>query len=236
MSTNKCLVIGAPRSGTSLLAGMIGAHPDVGMLREDYSGAMGRIVGKKVAGNKLCIPNQISFGNSWWNRLLRRYGFHLYRGRSVVSLEEYLVDPQLVVVAIVRRPYAVINSMCKRGGQSRSQAYRRWARSIEILSEVETGYSEKLLIVPFELLVESPRATIDAVATHLNLPFYPAMLQGHEHTSSYDHENKGIDPERAQVNEKLKQRYPVHENYPGEVAMYHALRERNRSKLVRSSQ
>jgi len=54
------LVIDPPRSRTTLLAAMLGCHTEIGILNEDVSGEwLRRILGKRVAGNKLCVPNQI---------------------------------------------------------------------------------------------------------------------------------------------------------------------------------
>ncbi|HEX2228509.1 MAG TPA: sulfotransferase, partial [Candidatus Binatia bacterium] len=53
------LILGAPRSGTTLLATMISRHTEIGILNEDRGWAMRRLLGKTVVGNKRCVPNQI---------------------------------------------------------------------------------------------------------------------------------------------------------------------------------
>jgi len=59
MEPTHLLIIGAPRSGTTLLAAMIGAHSKVAMLIEDRFFSIKKLTGKEVLANKLCIPHQL---------------------------------------------------------------------------------------------------------------------------------------------------------------------------------
>jgi len=56
----KLLISGCNRSGTTLLASLIGAHKDIAILNEDYFDGLERIIGKKYQGIKMPIP-RISF-------------------------------------------------------------------------------------------------------------------------------------------------------------------------------
>jgi hypothetical protein len=220
MATTKLLVLGAPRSGTSLLAGMIGAHPDVAMLREDYSGALGKIVGKEVVANKLCLPNQIDLSHPWYNRILRRYGFTCFRGFSVVSVVEYMADPSMKVIGLVRSPYAVVDSMIRRGGLDRAGAYRRWAKGIEVLSDIVRRYGERVIVLSFEKIVTNPLEVMMLACDHLDIAYDDSMLMGYRHTSSYDNENSAINPAKATVSSDLIQRHPLHAEYPEAYERY----------------
>ncbi len=223
MPETKLLVLGAPRSGTSLLAGMIGAHPNVAMLREDYAGSMGKIVGKDVVANKVCIPNQIGFSNTWWNRLLRRYGYTFFRGYSVVSIEDYMSDSTMRVVGVVRSPYAVVESMIRRGGLVKSAAYARWAKSTIMLAEMSKRYQDRILIISFESLVQDPHKAMLIVCDHLSLEYSDSMMMGHRHTASYDSENNAIDPDKAEVSSELIRKHPLHVEFPDAFRQYRAL-------------
>jgi len=78
------LVVGAPRSGTTLLAAMIGRHSEVAMLSEHLGFAVKDVISKPIAGNKLCIPNHIEIHEkrSRWINLLSPQLFHsLHRYR-----------------------------------------------------------------------------------------------------------------------------------------------------------
>lgn len=230
MSETKLLVLGAPRSGTSLLAGMIGAHPNVAMLREEYAGSMGKIVGKEVVANKLCIPNQIGFSHTWWNRLLRRYGYTFFRGYSVVSIEDYMSDPRMRVVGVVRSPYAVVESMIRRGGLRKHAAYARWAKGTEMLTELSQRYQDRVLILSFERLVQEPQTVMSSVCDHLSLEYSDAMMLGHRHTASYDSENSTIDPGKAEVSSGLIEKHPLHVDYRDEFELYRSLKNGDRQR------
>ena len=53
------LVLGAYSSGTSLLTSILGSHPECGFLVQNHDMAELTIAGKRVIGNKLCIPQEI---------------------------------------------------------------------------------------------------------------------------------------------------------------------------------
>lgn len=213
MNPKKVLILGCPRSGTSLLAGMVGAHPDVAMLWEDRSFAIKRIVGKRVAGNKLCVPNQIRRHPTWFERLSRRYGWFVHRHKSAVSLDRYLREQDLHLILIVRRPEAIISSMMRRGDLDRDAAIARWSQGIQILDELAQQEKERSLVVPFEGLLQSPRAHVEAISDFLGLPLDERMLEGHKHTKLYNQHN-GIDASKTassdhEINLDLSTTQPV---------------------------
>jgi hypothetical protein len=133
---------------------MIGAHPQVAMLNENLSYAMRNLVSKEVVGNKLCIPNQIDFEPTLVSRISRRFDFHLFRSRAVTSINEHLSDDRLKVIIIIRDPRASIASMMKRGGQTFTEAVRRWQRGTEISSRLWAQEKDRTLLISFEALVQ----------------------------------------------------------------------------------
>lgn len=212
MGKTKVLLLGSPRSGTSLLAGMLGSHPDVAMLWEDRAYAIKRLVGKRVVGNKLCVPNQIRRHTTWLERATRRYGWFVFRDKSAVSIEHYLQDQDLRLLLIVRAPKAIVSSMMRRGGLSLREATSRWRRGVQILDELARDENDRSLVVRFEGLVESPQDTMKAVSTFLDLPFNEHMLEGHKHTKLYN-QHDGIDTSKGtqtstQIDIDLQEAHP----------------------------
>ena len=206
-SKSKLLILGIPRSGTTLLTAMVGAHPQVAMLNEDLSNAINNLVSKKVFGNKLCIPNQVCFETTLLSRLARRYGFYLYRDRSVISLDEYLQDEDLNVVLILRDPRANISSMIESGNLSFDRATQRWHRGIEIADQLYSQEEERTLLISFERLVQKPERTMMSVSDFLSIEFDPNMLEGWKGTT---HSNRGgILAKKARTGEKV--------NLPGDL-------------------
>ncbi len=229
------LVLGTPRSGTSLLAAMIGRHPEVAMLYEDFGEAVRNIVGKPVVGNKLCVPNQIEmrqrrplwvrlFGPRLFHALTRR-GHFAYRPEALVSIEDYFAwEEPLRLVATVRDGPAVIASIMKRGEQPLEVATYRWCRGIEILDEVRARRGEELLLLSFEQLVSEPERAMRAVAGHLGLAFDPVMLEGHAYTPLYS--NRGIDASKAKRQpEPEEQALDLERRFPEVYAKYERLLE-----------
>jgi hypothetical protein len=152
MSRIKLLLLGVPRSGTTLLTGMIGSHPEVAMLNEDRSNAIHCLVGKPVVGNKLCIPNHINFETPLLTRVAKRFGYNAFRSRSVHSLDDYLQDESLKLIVIVREPEATIASMMRRGELSFDAAGRRWKRGTDMAHTLSESEAARTLLVAFERL------------------------------------------------------------------------------------
>ena len=95
MEPTHLLLLGAPRSGTTLLATMISRHSEIAIMNEDRGWAMRRILGKAVVGNKRCVPNQIELKKRGvlHFRFLKSLGLAMEYQSSQYSIEEYLGLP-----------------------------------------------------------------------------------------------------------------------------------------------
>lgn len=207
------LVIGAPRSGTTLLAAMIGRHDQVGLLVEAKRPSFVDIAGKAVVGNKLCVPNQIEFEDNWENRVS-----HF----SKAPLEKYLALPHFKAVMIVRHANPVIASIMKRAGKPFEEASFYWRRGIEIMHALQQRLGPAAVVISFENLLVEPARHMRRVAALLELPYQEKMLEGHQYNPYY-REFSGLDSSRARA-EKLYQ-FPVdlERAYPEVWARYLAL-------------
>lgn len=207
MPQTHVLVLGAPRSGTTLLTTMIGCHDEAAMMNEELGYAVHHLVGKRVVGNKLCTPNHIEMTRKRprWTKLLgsrffhllNQYGYFRYRPTALVSIEDYLREESTKVIGIVRDGHAVISSVMERGGQPRKLAVYRWCRAIEILFELRQKHADRLHLLSFEQLVTAPEEAMRAVATYLDLAYQPKMLEGHAHTPNSHYQHQSIDASRA---------------------------------------
>lgn len=232
-TTTTLLVLGAPRSGTTLLTAMIGCHSDVAMLNEEFGAGINSVLSKPVVGNKLCIPNQIELTKRKpkWARLfgpsvhrhLYRAGFFRYRPESALSIEDYIERyAPLKVIGILRDGNAVLSSIMRRGEQPLAVAAHRWRRAVEILDTLAHRPDCDLLLLTFEALVGDPEGTMRRVAAHLGLPYEPKMLDGYAHTPLYS--NSSIDPERATKPRSQPLDFDVAAEYPEAMATYERLR------------
>ena len=96
------VVIGLQRTGTTLLASMLGRHPEINMLFESVTKDSLKLNGKQWNGNKLLAYRQIRSNkrSSKWGHLINRIvnldfkqenRHHLVRPfpTSVMSIEDY---------------------------------------------------------------------------------------------------------------------------------------------------
>jgi hypothetical protein len=235
MSKTYLLILGAPRSGTTLLTAMIGRHNDVAMLNEEFGDAIDKIISKPVVGNKLCIPNQIELEQKKpaWARLLGpavhdrlyRSGYFTQRPEATRSINEYLsTKTPIKVIGILRDGNAVISSIVRRGEQTEETATYRWRRSLDILDSLSQRTDVDLLLLTFEQLVQTPEETMKRVSEFLGVAFQPQMLEGYAFTPIYS--NKGIDPDRASRHKTEEVDYALSDRFPETIALYDTLTQK----------
>ena len=177
------LLVGPPRSGTTLLTTMIGKHSDVGMANEDVTAkCLRKITGKLVTGNKLCIPNQIQLRNNLTNRVrvLKKIGLAAEAPRSKFAVEDYLELPNLQVLGIIRDGNDSVSSMMVRGESGLKKAARRWGEAIESIYELMHAYPKRVMVIRFEHLVSDPVQTLTRVCQFIGIAYQPQMIESQE--------------------------------------------------------
>jgi hypothetical protein len=192
------LLIGAPRSGTTLLGTMIGSHSDVGMVNEDVDiRALGRVLGRRLTGVKLCVPNQIRLEKKSYfgSQMLKKCGLISESPKSYFSITEYLSNPNLKVIGIIRDGNDSVHSMMVRGKAKFKKAVRRWGEAIETIYTIKNRWPDRILVVSFENLVLDPSVTIHRVCDFLGLAFEDRMLEGHKLNPYYPEPH--LDPDKV---------------------------------------
>lgn len=182
------LLIGAPRTGTTLLATMVGRHTEVGIVNEDVTGrGIDAVLGKQLTGNKLCVPNQIRLNRRSFagERFLKRLGFVAEAPKSRYSIRDYLELPNLKVLAIIRDGTDSVSSMMARGKDRLKKAARRWGEAIETIYELKQHYSDRVLVVSFDELLLYPDKVMGRVCEFLGLIFQERMLDGYKYNPYY---------------------------------------------------
>ena len=192
------LIIGAPRSGTTLLATMIGMHPDVAMLIEDRFFGIKKLTGKKVLANKLCIPIQLEMTkrSNFLKKRIQRLGYLKNYTTSKFNMQDYLALEGIKIISIVRDSGDVINSIMKRGKKEKKIAEQRWNRAIEMIYELQSKYPAIVRTVSYEDMVNEPEKLVRQLAEFIGIDFQPQMLEGYKHNILYPGES-GIDKTRA---------------------------------------
>lgn len=207
-SNTTMLVMGTGRGGTTIITAALGAHPDIAMLDEEYTGAVFHVTGGKIRGNKLCVPHQLEWSKHWrwWHRLYGLTGYQRKRKwynlhpRSELSITDYIERAPLQPICILREPNAVINSVQKRARRSADIAIFRWCRYMEIVQQCldEHARFDNLrapAILSFEGLIKQPEAVLKGLCERIGLPFHPVMLEAPQRNARYS--QTGFDAQRT---------------------------------------
>jgi len=228
------VILGSPRSGTTLLAAMLGRHPDLAVTNEDKTRAWHNVVGKPVVGVKLCVPNDIEWDARWrsavrrrWRRvaLYNRHNLGLpgprLKVKSIYSIGDLQTWPATQFVAILRDPHEAVASIRERGRHGEGEARFRWTRAVEAMHRLMQESPDQLAMVDFDRLVTAPEATMRGLCARLDVTFEPRVIGGetpHYHLS-------GIDPAKAGGRGEARLDHPVFADTPGLRDKYRALVE-----------
>ncbi len=193
------VVIGLQRTGTTLLASMLGRHPDINMLFESVTNDSLKLIGKKWNGNKLLAYRQIrekqrasKFGHLI-NRIVnfdfkRKNIHHLVRPfpTSTMSIEDYK-KKGAVFITIERDKDSSISSMMKRAGQSEKQASYEWEKGMKIINRLK---SEGAYPLTFVDLVNNTQEILQDICNLLDIEFLKdRMLEGPKFNFVYPQES-----------------------------------------------
>lgn len=221
---SRLLVVGVPRSGTTLLTCMIGWHPKCISMNECFSCQEGKIVSPAdFIINKLCSPTQIQFEHPPLNNLIQPY-FTLWwkipvsswtglvlkdRPYGRVSISDYVEKRDARLLFILRKPNQVVDSLIRRAELTLPKAASRWAHGIREMSNAYSEYSFRCHIVSFSNLIKNTEQELGKICDFLGLDYKNEMKNGYKSNPKYDRE--GID--RSVVNKdvpeyKLKTRNP----------------------------
>ncbi|HEY7989900.1 MAG TPA: sulfotransferase [Stellaceae bacterium] len=177
------VVLGAPRSGTTLVATALGAHAGIAMLSEDCDGAMFTFVGGKLPGVKLCTPNHVDIERRWhwFYEPLRRIGwlrhhFNYRLPRSKLSLRDMAARAELKIVCILREPQANIAAIRRRAERSESVSRDMLRRTYGIYEKLSREPLMEPHFLSYEKLIGDPEAQLRGLCQWLDLPFDAAML------------------------------------------------------------
>ena len=208
---------------------MLGCHPEVGILNEDYGCSEFKLFSKRIRGNKLCIPNQIELDYSTYSRVrdalvtsfqtianvagsLLGLGPVAVKGcQARLSVRDYeAAAVNLHIFGILRSPTDVIESIQMRGERTRKTSEYRWKRAIEVLHELGQNHATDtvLSIVHFDRLLVDPESVMKRCLEVLGCQYEPSVLDGFKHTPQY-RGNTSIDKTRAGAGIDSDLRHPL---------------------------
>ncbi|MBM4148453.1 MAG: hypothetical protein FJ224_05365 [Lentisphaerae bacterium] len=192
------LILGAARSGTTLLASLLGHHPDAVVFNEDMRMGMLQIVGKRVVGNKLLVPFEIRLRErrGLLIRAMNRLGLLGFCRKTGIlrrpfigsfhSIEDYLEVEGIKILGILRNPRDTLASMVKRDSNWTSEfSMRNWVGAVRTLSQLRPIVGDRMKIVTFEDLVTEPERVMREVCAFTGLEYTPSMLDGCRFNPTY---------------------------------------------------
>jgi len=188
------LVIGLQRTGTTLLASMLGRHPEINMLFESVTKDSLKLIGKQWNGNKLLAYRQIRKNkrSSKWGHLINRIvnldfkqenSHHLVRPfpTSVMSIEDYKKEGA-VFITIERDKESSVSSMMKRAGQNKKQAESEWEEGMKIINQLK---GKNIHSLTFFDLVNNTENVLKGICSFLEIDYLETMLEGPKYNFVY---------------------------------------------------
>ena len=191
------VVVGLQRTGTTLLASMLGRHPEINMLFESVTRDSLQLIGKEWNGNKLLAFRQIrqvkraSYFGHLVNRIVnldfsKKNRHHMLRPypTSVMSINDYK-DEGAVFITIERGKESSVSSMMKRAGQSKKQAEKEWEEGMKIINCLKGDNTYSLSFLD---LVNNTKQTLQEICQFLELDYLEKMLEGPKYNFVYPNE------------------------------------------------
>ena len=188
------IVTGFGRSGTTLLASMLGGHKDISILNENYGTEFIKLCGTKYIGSKMVMGfNGIRLhkrGIGKLGHLINRivsFGSkkqpHRMFPLSKLSLTDYH-NMGAKIIIIYRNETDVIESVCKRAGYNKKMVAREfkefYSEMIETISEIDCR------LITYQSLISKTEETLTDVCGYLDLDYDKNMINGAEYNNAYN--------------------------------------------------
>lgn len=196
------VVLGAPRSGTTLLANIVGAHPRVAMMFEELHGGAFRVVGGKIPAVKLCTPNQVDLDRRWgpMNRVIglsgwlrKNVGYRMPTSR--LSLRDMMGVADLRMLCLIRDPARALDAIRRRERLSEAVCHDILARTYRLFGALHNEPRVRCQVISLDRLLRAPEQQIRRLCAWLEVEFDPAMLDAPQYNHLYP--ESGFRSERA---------------------------------------
>lgn len=181
------LLIGAGRGGTSLLAGLLDAHPDLEMGFEAF--AYDYLMGKEIDNDSLqtrldlfekhCLQSGNRSEQIWGNKITSEQVYALSETENKAWMHDFfeqIAKPRKLIY-ILRDGRTCIRSKIQRADRSYDFALKTWKFSIELWQYLEANHTS-LYTLKFEDLIVDPETKLKEICAFLEIKFSPKMLAG----------------------------------------------------------
>lgn len=190
MSKPYFLVIGAGRSGTSLLASLLHAHPNLecGMELDSVASLSGKKLSwwqRDSAKNRVhsfvrsCISHANSSSVKWGNKITTEQLSFLDSLTQNLPEDMFFSHlPGTKIIYVLRDGRSCIPSKMSRMGKSLDAAIASWKRSLLTLEFLQNRLPDRFLLVRMEDLVLNTEVELKKVCLFLEERFHSGMLTG----------------------------------------------------------
>ncbi len=196
------IMVGAPRTGTTLLANVLGAHPRIAMFDEEFHGAVRFLIGNKIPAVKLCTPSQIQHTKKWqpYFKLVQKNGFLRKRFRhrlirSRLSATDYNAIFDAKFLVILRDPTRSLDALMRRENMKRAQALDHLTQAYSLFKTLADQPEFNSGIISFDRYLADAEGQSRALAAWAGLDYSDDMLDGAALNTRYVH--TGIVKEKA---------------------------------------
>lgn len=182
------LILGCRRSGTTLLASLMGAHSKINMINEGCYGEFEHLIGKPYQGVKLAIPHiawsrRYSGLHRWIYRKTRWLPFNIDMPQgSKYSVEDF-IKMNAYILFIYRNTEDNINSIVNRSKTTKRKAKKSVMESQKIQSLIESVPRTK--IISLENLTSNPQRELKNICKWLDIPFEYDMIHASGMNNTY---------------------------------------------------
>lgn len=193
-NTKILLVVGVQRTGTTLLASMLGGHSEVNILFESVGNDVKNLIGKKISANKLLAYRQIRFYQraSKFGHLINRiinFDFKIknkHQKRRFFPTSSLCIDDYRKLgakfIIIERDKKATIKSIMKRTNQSFIEADYEYNMGMKIMQKIKDLDS---VTISFSDLVNKSEITLKKICNFLDIRYEKRMLDGPKYNFVY---------------------------------------------------
>lgn len=192
------VIIGAGRGGTSLLTGLLDAHPqlEVGFERYAVSHLMDSSPGALATFMEKCQKEASQSSRIWGNKITTEQlepALTANEGAVLKALEP------LRIIFVLRDGRACIASKMNRAGLPFGKARERWLYSVQVYELLQAALPQ-MTVVKYENLVQAPQATLEKLCAFLDIPFHSQMLRGSANPKlPVEYRRLTIEPQKAKV-------------------------------------
>lgn len=193
----KLLILGCRRSGTTLLASLLGAHSDINMLDEVYDKSFEKLIGKKYQGMKMVIP-RIAWNKRTWT--LKRKIWKVLNNKiniidrvSAYSVQDF-INMDAKIIFISRDKEENIRSMIQWSKLTQKQAEKSYEKSQDIFVEL-CNYNNMEYVMLSQLTNKKHTEQIlKMLCKFLEIDFEPKMIKASGLNNTY--KNSVIEPKK----------------------------------------